>query len=188
MTVHFETLGCKLNQIESESAAKAFFDSGYDISSKNLTRAAGIQEAVIIAIVNTCTVTSKAEQKARRTIQLLLDLCPNAAVIVTGCYAELDGNVLKALDERIVLLKGSQKGLLVDIARQFSPETVQPHTVACTLQQWIEAQNGRDNKDRARLAFALSTDTLFSRSRASLKIQDGCNNACSYCRVRLARG
>jgi threonylcarbamoyladenosine tRNA methylthiotransferase MtaB len=114
MTIHFETLGCKLNQIESESAAKAFYDQGYIISSKNLTRASGTQKDIGLAIINTCTVTGKAEQKARRLINMLLDLCPDAPIIVTGCYAELDGAYLEEIDNRVIILPGSKKGYLTD--------------------------------------------------------------------------
>lgn len=182
MIVHFETLGCKLNQIESESAAKAFFDQGYRISSKNLSRQSGIQDTISLVIINTCTVTGKAEQKARRLINLLLELCPNAAIMITGCYAELDGDYLEKINERIVILPGSKKGFLTELAQAFPANTISFE--ATQIKTWIKNQN--DTKEN--LSFRLSTDTFFSHSRASLKIQDGCNSACSYCRVRLARG
>lgn len=184
MTIHFETLGCKLNQIESESAAKAFYDQGYIISSKNLTRASGIQKDIGLAIINTCTVTGKAEQKARRLINMLLDLCPDAPIIVTGCYAELDGAYLEEIDNRVIILPGSKKGYLTDLAEAFPASSLQKNFHLENLKEWIDTKT----REEENLAFRLSTDVFFSHSRASLKIQDGCNSACSYCRVRLARG
>lgn len=184
MTIHFETLGCKLNQIESESAAKAFFDQGYEISSKSLTRQSGIQESISLVVINTCTVTGKAEQKARRLINLVLELCPKAPIIVTGCYAELDGAYLEEIDERIVILPGSKKGYLTEIAEDFPAETFGSTFDLSFLKTWIK-ERAESNET---FSFRLSTDTFFSHSRASLKIQDGCNSACTYCRVRLARG
>ena len=74
--VHFETLGCKLNQIESESACKAFFDGGWEVSVKSITSNEELDSQTVnetrLCVVNTCTVTTKAEQKCRHTIKLLL--------------------------------------------------------------------------------------------------------------------
>ena len=88
-TIHFETLGCRLNQVESEGAARFFTDSGFSVSMEPFT-AKSFDESVALCVVNTCTVTAKAEQKARRIIRMLLKTCPNCAVAVTGCYAQLN--------------------------------------------------------------------------------------------------
>ena len=74
--IHFETLGCRLNQDESEGAAKKFSDAGFVCSMEGVTSAAAVNEDVLLCIVNTCTVTAKAEQKARRIIRLLLEKYP----------------------------------------------------------------------------------------------------------------
>ena len=87
-TIHFETLGCKLNQVESEGAASAFKNAGFEISMSPFSAATAENLSVKLCIVNTCTVTAKAEQKARRIIRLLLSKCPKSAVLVTGCYAQ----------------------------------------------------------------------------------------------------
>ena len=70
--VHFETLGCRLNQDETEGAAKQFSDAGFVCSLEGVTSATQASDAVLLCIVNTCTVTAKAEQKARRIIRLLV--------------------------------------------------------------------------------------------------------------------
>ncbi|MBP5284391.1 MAG: tRNA (N(6)-L-threonylcarbamoyladenosine(37)-C(2))-methylthiotransferase MtaB, partial [Treponema sp.] len=88
-TIHFETLGCKLNQVESEGAARFFTDAGFSVTMEPFT-AKTHDESVGLCVVNTCTVTAKAEQKARRIIRMLLNVCPNCAVAVTGCYAQLN--------------------------------------------------------------------------------------------------
>ena len=83
MIVHFETLGCKLNQIESESACKSFSDFGFEITTSPATASEKYSqkeiEDTLICIVNTCTVTAKAEQKCRRVINLLLKTFVNSS-------------------------------------------------------------------------------------------------------------
>lgn len=199
MIIHFETLGCKLNQIESESAANSFFNEGFVISMKPLTRDEGEQCDVLLCIVNTCTVTGKAEQKARRLIHLLIDLCPHCPILVTGCYAELDAALIASIHERIVILPGSQKGLLTCIPAMikkictdnaFLPgRNLTPENASLFLQT---VKSGVSDillqSKQKHISFNLSTDTFFQHSRSSIKIQDGCNNHCTYCRIRLARG
>lgn len=199
MRIHFETLGCKLNQIESESAANSFFVEGFSISAKPLTREAGIQEGVLLCIINTCTVTGKAEQKARRLINLLLDICPLCPVLVTGCYAELDAELIQSIHERIIVLPGTQKGQLTNIApmlKKYASEAgllqggnldkEKAASITDSIRKGIEELTKKDRQIQT--VFNLSTDNFFQHSRSSIKIQDGCNNFCTYCRIRLARG
>ncbi|HAH60833.1 MAG TPA: tRNA (N(6)-L-threonylcarbamoyladenosine(37)-C(2))-methylthiotransferase MtaB, partial [Treponema sp.] len=111
----FETLGCRLNQIESESAARFFCDAGFSVTMDVPSASDPVREGVILCVVNTCTVTQKAEQKARREIRLLLEKCPHSAVVVTGCYAQLAAAELAALGERIAVLPGQCKDRLADV-------------------------------------------------------------------------
>ena len=183
-TIHFETLGCKLNQVESEGAARAFVDAGFSVTMEPLTAVCAVQDDVLLCVVNTCTVTAKAEQKARRIIRLLLAKCPRCAVVVTGCYAQLNREDLCAMDARICVLGGQNKGALATI-----PSVVRTafgktgEALAQFLQQQFDAPAAQKASH-----FTLSTDTFLNHSRASLKIQDGCNSVCTYCRIRLARG
>lgn len=89
--IFFQTHGCRLNQIESEGAAKFFLDAGFSVAMENVSHAN--ENEVLLAIVNTCAVTTKAEQKARRSIRLLLEKFPKSLVVITGCYAELEKNL-----------------------------------------------------------------------------------------------
>jgi threonylcarbamoyladenosine tRNA methylthiotransferase MtaB len=192
MIVHFETLGCKLNQIESESAARSFNDAGFDCSMVPLTAGTQLTEQQIqdtrLCVINTCTVTSKAEQKARRIIRLLLEKLPNCCVLVTGCYAELDQVLIQQISPRIVVLKGTHKDGLSELP-VFLLDLLQktPTITAEELVSQIRFQCTQANEKPIQ-PFKLSTDTFLQHSRSSIKIQDGCNNRCSYCRICLARG
>lgn len=212
-TVHFETLGCKLNQIESEAAAKAFSDCGFSVDVASCTAASKANESVFLCIVNTCTVTAKAEQKARRLIRLLLEKYPHAAVLVTGCYAEVEPDEILAISSRIAVLKGTKKEYLSQIPAiikaseiiaagdsndsdgHFSskeavppvaPETpVAPEKIAMFLNNLVKEIPAEELR---KASFSLATDTFLSHSRASIKIQDGCSSSCAYCRIHIARG
>ena len=116
MQVHFETIGCRLNQIETESAARIFCDKGFSVSLAPLNSASQHDVQTLLCIINTCAVTQKAEQKGRRIIRLVLEKCPNAAILVTGCYAQLAVREITALDERIAVLPGQLKSRLLDAA------------------------------------------------------------------------
>lgn len=193
-TVHFETLGCKLNQIETESLANAFIEAGFsvdrreEVSSDALYLPVGIEKAnftphshVALSVVNTCTVTGKAEQKARRLIRLLLTKYPEAPVLVTGCYAEVERDAIELIDPRVVVFPGKRKNELSLLPSWLAARSLM-HPEEPSLQALRAFKGGEAS------AFALSTDNFLFHSRASIKIQDGCDNRCSYCRICLARG
>lgn len=246
--VHFETLGCRLNQIESESAARFFADAGFVVDMESMTAAAPVPENVVLSIINTCTVTGKAEQKARRLIRLLLRKMPHSCVLVTGCYAELEVEAIQAIDQRVCVLPGSRKDLLADIPLELKAHLDSVSGVAqieitpflkklvdrlCAEKpkptniknrhseddvhghgpgeqgEWSKNEKKSllvsakplKNKDLSGFTpmvaskepssspvFRLATDTFFAHSRSSIKIQDGCNCECTYCRIHLARG
>ena len=191
-TIHFETLGCRLNQAESEGAARFFSDSGFLVTMEPFT-AKSFDENVILCVVNTCTVTAKAEQKARRIIRLLLKCCPNAAVAVTGCYAEVEQKEIQSIDERVCVLRGQQKGSLADLPPilknllEKNPN-LSGIEISREIQKFFDKENASSLQDKLASPFRLATDVFLNHSRSSLKIQDGCNCACTYCRIRLARG
>jgi len=207
-TVHFETLGCKLNQIESEAAAKAFSDSGFLVDVMPCTASVEENNNIFLCIINTCTVTAKAEQKARRLIRLLLEKFPCASILVTGCYAEVEPEEIRAISDRIAVLKGTEKEYLSKLpsiikSQLFSQSQTEHSSQPCDLPVSL-IQDGLSpeklaaflNKvlaqvpaeDLRKASFTLATDTFLSHSRASIKIQDGCNCNCAYCRIHIARG
>lgn len=189
--VRIETLGCRLNQIESESVAKIFSDNGFSVEMEPVSSASDINQNTRLCIINTCTVTQKAEQKARRIIRLLLKKFPQASIIVTGCYAQLSPLEIEKIDQRICALGGQIKSRLADV-----PELLKK---AISNSDWNSidfVQNIKKsiitlplNKNNfPENSFRLSTSAFISHSRASLKIQDGCNCNCSYCAIHIARG
>ena len=191
-TVRFETLGCRLNQIETEAAAGAFAEAGFRICMDNTAGSEDIPSETILCVVNTCTVTSKAEQKARRIIRLLLSRYPSAAVAVTGCYAEVDADSIAALDSRIAVLPGRIKDALLDVpCILFDSLTRFEQMGAVSGERIAELLRTVFSTERKPDPFRFSAETFFKHSRAAIKIQDGCDgcaNRCSYCRIRLARG
>ncbi|MCR4822137.1 MAG: tRNA (N(6)-L-threonylcarbamoyladenosine(37)-C(2))-methylthiotransferase MtaB, partial [Treponema sp.] len=191
-TIHFETLGCRLNQAESEGAARFFTQASFSVSMEPFT-AKSFDENVILCIVNTCTVTAKAEQKARRIIRMLLKSCPNSAVAVTGCYAQLDQKDILAIDPRVCVLGGQHKGSLADLPpllKKFLEEnpSVTGDQLSSQIQKFFDRENSSSEQNVITSPFRLATDVFINHSRSSLKIQDGCNCVCTYCRIRLARG
>jgi len=188
--VHFETLGCKLNQIETESLANAFGEAGFSVDQEG---AAVYLPVGILAlnIVNTCTVTGKAEQKARRLIRLLLKQHPQTPVLVTGCYAEVEAAAIAEIDSRVRVFPGSRKGELADLPLFLAGRlTLHPEEpLLSALSDFCLRNTAAPAPEGATPGtFRLATDNFLFHSRASIKIQDGCNNHCTYCRIRLARG
>jgi threonylcarbamoyladenosine tRNA methylthiotransferase MtaB len=167
-----ETLGCKLNQIESEAIADSFKKAGLTLARRG--------EAADIIVINTCTVTSRAEQKARRVIRRALKENPRSRVIVTGCYAQMEAGAIAALETdsppqpRLFVVPGNLKSELLKL-----PPVFFSGGVPANLKK-AETQNADP--------FAYKTGDFSFHSRAFLKIQDGCDHACAYCRVTLARG
>ena len=187
--VRIETLGCRLNQIESEAAARFFIDDGFSVDMKGVTSSAPEDTETRLCILNTCTVTQKAEQKARRIIRLQLKKYPYACVLVTGCYAQLNPAEIKAIDKRIAVIGGQIKSRIAEIPpllkknlSYFSSENFAAlinNKISSTLPQ---------KQGFPEASFKLATSSFVAHSRASIKIQDGCNNSCTYCAIHLARG
>ncbi|MDR3130455.1 MAG: tRNA (N(6)-L-threonylcarbamoyladenosine(37)-C(2))-methylthiotransferase MtaB [Treponema sp.] len=179
------TLGCKLNQLESEAIAASFRKKGFSLLPW--------PAAADILVVNTCTVTSKAEQKARRIIRKALMDNPASFLIITGCYAQLDGPALAALEDefigkrsspsgrRVFVVPGGMKPALLDLPGRMQGRT--PETAL--IEAGLEKQGGEAGEWDP---FAFNPGDFSFHSRSFLKVQDGCDHACSYCRVKLARG
>jgi len=178
LSVLVHTLGCKLNQLESEAITDAFRQAGFSLFNHT-----GTSPSIII--INTCTVTSKADQKARRVIRKALRDYPGSLVIVTGCYAQLDYSQILKLDEgqsgRFFVLKGGEKENVMKLPQYLNENS----DFSQALKNWREAAEG---KKREEGVFQFSPEKFSRRTRSFIKIQDGCGNNCTYCRIRLARG
>ncbi|MDR2864494.1 MAG: radical SAM protein [Spirochaetaceae bacterium] len=193
--VAFITLGCKLNQSETEGIADAFRLSGFSVEQT--------AHHADIVIVNTCAVTSKAEQKARRLLRFFLKSNQKASFVVSGCYAQLKKNEIENIEtedrtlsaaypgeKRLFVLSGDKKARLIDIPRKLALGAR-----LCEILSQAEERVGEGGQAEVLLEknqiderFAFHPTRFSFHSRAVLKIQDGCDNKCAYCAVRLARG
>ena len=170
MKVFIYTLGCRVNQCESEAIAESFAKAGHLVLNSH--------EDADLTIVNTCTVTSKAEQKARREIRLFAKTAP---VLVTGCYAQVNPKEIEDLADKVVVLPLLRKPELLGLA-----SFVGEHQDLDVLSQLREFAKERREGYGGLFDFAPSQFSYHSRSY--LKIQDGCDNNCGFCRVHIARG
>lgn len=168
MNVCVYTLGCRLNQCESEGIADAFKTEGFTIVND--------KESAQIYIVNTCTVTSKAEQKARRMIRKFAKV---GICVVTGCYAQLNSKDIQALDSNIIVVPLSKKAHLLKL----------PKHINAALQSGMNLKSAIETfSDEDASVFDYAAASFSYHNRAYLKVQDGCDNNCYYCRVHIARG
>jgi threonylcarbamoyladenosine tRNA methylthiotransferase MtaB len=150
--VAFRTLGCKVNQVESEDIAADLLGRGATLVPEN--------DAAVI-IVNTCTVTAEADHKARKALRHALGLPHEPIVVVTGCLAAMDAGALSALSSRLIVEADKEQVAARVAALLDLPDSPHEHAV------------------RAGAGF---------HSRAMLKVEDGCDNFCTYCIVPHARG
>ena len=163
----FHTLGCKVNQYETEAMKEQFASRGYEI--------VGEEEAADVYIINTCTVTNLADRKSRQYIRRMKKQCPDAVVAVTGCYAQVRPEELEALPEVNIVAGTGEKNNIVDYVEEyFTNHTKQKHILE------YDALTSYHDK-----GIITSMD---SRTRAYVKIQEGCNRFCSYCLIPFARG
>ena len=161
------TLGCKVNQCESESIAKSLISSGWTH--------AGDKAGGDVCIINTCTVTRRASMQSRQAIRQAIRSNPGAVVFVTGCYAETEPDELRKIEGIDRIIGNKEKERIFEIITNetansfpFSPGSECPS--GCNL--FVHAPAARSG----------------SRTRAFLKIQDGCDAFCTYCIVPYARG
>ena len=162
--VSFHTLGCKLNFSESSTLARQFAEGGFE-------RVAPTAEADI-CVINSCSVTEHADKKCRNLIRRLHRRNPEAIIAVTGCYAQLKPQEIAAIDGVDIVLSNNDKGDLYRRVVELGAKGRQIVTSCTTdeLTRFFAAFSGGD------------------RTRAFLKVQDGCDYCCSYCTIHYARG
>lgn len=198
MQVAFETLGCKLNQSESESLCNAFIAAGFELANKSEIFDSKNFNGIVV--FNTCTVTSMAQQKARRLIRKVATNNSASAVIVTGCYAAVESENILAISDNIITTKIEQKSRLLKLPEFLLSSSLSSLSLKEKILKFLNSDlDIEDSFLFQRIDFLNSASTFNSlqevslfdaktHSRAFLKIQDGCNCKCSYCRIPLARG
>jgi len=175
MKVAFYTLGCKLNQAETESLANRFSQAGFQLVSPD--------DEADIYIANTCTVTHIADRKSRHWLRLARRRNPRALIIATGCYAQRSRQELAQLADLIV--DNKEKEHLLEIVRGLPLPT--PTSTPATTPTVAGRSPLRHCEPRLRRGEAIYPVANSVRTRSLIKIQDGCNSPCTYCIVPRVR-
>lgn len=172
MKIRFVTLGCKLNFAESSALGKELLSRGHQRASQN--------EVPDVCVVNTCSVTDAADHKDRQTINQLHRKYPNAIIIVTGCYAQLQPEQIAQIEGVDYVLGQNEKydipALVDTLEDQLQPNAIPPLPAAirvCNIREVDEFHGVHSGDDR---------------TRCFIKVQDGCNYFCTYCTIPYARG
>ena len=174
MKIRFVTLGCKLNFAESSALGKELLLRGHQRATLN--------EVPDVCVVNTCSVTDAADHKDRQVINQLHRKYPNATIVVTGCYAQLQPEQISQIDGVDYVLGQNEK---YDIPQLI--EEIEKH--AC-----LTAPQETHTKNKIRVAAIREVDDFHGvhsaddRTRCFIKVQDGCNYFCTYCTIPYARG
>ncbi|MFZ4619211.1 MAG: tRNA (N(6)-L-threonylcarbamoyladenosine(37)-C(2))-methylthiotransferase MtaB [Bacteroidota bacterium] len=166
MKASFYTLGCKLNYAETASLECQFKERGYDI--------VPFSEQSDVCVINTCSVTERADREARQIVRRAMRTSPNAFVAVVGCYAQLDPEVIASIDGVDMVLGASEKFRMFDFADSFTKFAAPKVFVSpiSSVSDFGPAYSGG----------------VDDRTRAFLKVQDGCDFTCAFCTIPLARG
>ncbi len=164
--VAFITLGCKVNQYETNAMAQQFIEKGYKIVEHT--------EKADIYIVNTCTVTNMSDRKSRQMLRREKELNKDAIIVACGCYAQTAKEELEQMEEIDLVLGNNEKKDIVKYVEKYI-ESKLPETKTEDVMQQKE--------------FIEFGDVIFTeKTRAVIKIQDGCDRFCSYCIIPYARG
>ena len=165
-SVAFITLGCKVNQTETDAMAGLFRHQGYEVVEPD--------ERADVYVVNTCSVTHLGERKSRQMVRRATRLNPQAVVAVTGCFAQVSPADAAAIEGVSVVIGTSDRHRIVDFVEAARQERRPVFAVG-------DIMNEREFED-------IPLQGTSDRTRAFLKIQDGCDNYCTYCIIPYARG
>ena len=165
-TVAFYTLGCKVNQYETNAMEQQFIQNNYKIVDNT--------EKADIYVINTCTVTNMADRKSRQMLRRVKEINQSAVIVVCGCYAQVAKTELEQIPEVDIILGINEKNKIVQIVEEY----------LANKDNIIEVADV--SKQKEFLDFGDVTYT--EKNRAVIKVQDGCNMFCSYCLIPYARG
>ena len=168
------TFGCKVNQYDSNAMRSTMVRNGYQIVPET--------EPADVCLINTCTVTNIADQKARKIIRRVVKRNPEAKVLVTGCYAESDRQQIEQI-EGVSLVFGNREK--ADLDQYLEYLSLQTHQPTSGLLQITPVQH---DAIREHANFGLSVSDTGDRTRGIIKVQDGCSAFCTYCIIPYVRG
>ena len=168
-------LGCKVNAYETEAMRQLLEEDGYEI--------VPFEPGADVYVINTCTVTNIADRKSRQMLHKARKMNPDAIVVAAGCYVETaDGGVEKdpAID---IILGNNQKNQLVSVIRDFEQKRAgkRAEEPSGAMTKKIDINHTKEYEN-------LIIDRTENRTRADIKVQDGCNQFCTYCIIPFARG
>lgn len=165
-TVAFHTLGCKVNHYETEAVWQLFKDQGYE--------RVDFDRQADVYVINTCTVTNTGDKKSRQVIRRAIRKNDNAVICVTGCYAQTSPAEIMEIPGVDIVVGTQDRVKMLDYIEQYKKER--------------QPINGVTNIMKTRVYEELDVPAFTDRTRASLKIQEGCNNFCTFCIIPWARG
>lgn len=165
-TVAFHTLGCKVNAYETEAIWQLFKRAGY--------QRVDFDRKADVYVINTCTVTNTGDKKSRQVIRRAIRRNPDAVIVVTGCYAQTSPAEVMAIPGVDIVLGTQGRERLLEYVEQYQRER-QPINAVKNIMKTREFEE-------------LDVPAFSDRTRASLKIQEGCNNFCTFCIIPWARG
>ena len=163
--VAFISLGCKVNQYETNAMAQEFIKCGYEV--------VGHEEKADVYVVNTCTVTNIADRKSRQMLRRVKEINPKAILVACGCYVQVGRDELNKMEEIDLIIGNNEKKDIVELVEKYS-ENSQCSYVSDVMHQKEFVEFG--------------PTTYTEKTRAVIKVQDGCDRFCSYCIIPYARG
>lgn len=164
--IAFTTLGCKVNLYDSEAMAELFSEKGYEI--------VDFDEAADIYVINTCTVTNFGDKKSRQMIRRARRQNKNSIIVATGCYAQVKPETVAGIEGINIVIGTKDRSKVVEIVEAYKAENGVVNAVT----------DIKEEKEFERL----KVSRLKDRTRAYIKIQEGCNRYCTYCIIPYARG
>lgn len=165
-TVAFHTLGCKVNQYETEAMEELFEKNEYKIVKG--------EDSADVYVINTCTVTNLSDRKSRQFIRRAKRLNKDSIIAVVGCYSQVSPDEVAEIDGVDVIIGTSERNKVVELCEK-AKEDNEKINIVRNIKTYKEFEN-------------ISIDEIKSKTRAYIKIQDGCNQFCSYCIIPYARG
>jgi threonylcarbamoyladenosine tRNA methylthiotransferase MtaB len=173
MKASFYTLGCRLNQYETETIAETFKKNGYEITDFN--------KSADVYVINTCTVTERSDSDCRQIIRQAIRRKPDAKVVVMGCYAQTNPEAIKKIDGVSLVIGNNDKYRAV----HFLNDYLNKRSQGILIDEPMVVVNKRFDDS---VFYDTDIENFHNHTRAYLKIQDGCDFECSYCIIPTARG
>lgn len=170
--VYFITLGCKVNQYETNAMAQKFLDKGYKVIEEEIPKETDMKPD--ICIINTCTVTNMSDRKSRQMMRRVKEINPNAIVVAAGCYVQVAKDDIEKIPEIDLVLGNNEKTEIVKYVENYMNKNTE--------------QVELDDVSKSREFADFGDVTYTEKTRAVIKIQDGCDRFCTYCIIPYARG